>query len=140
MPVKGEDIVVEARKFLGVPFLHQGRTEHGLDCVGLVVVVANRLGISGRDFVAYGRRPNGLQFVREFVKAGLTRLPVSNRLPGHLIIIPETTYPCHVGIITGEFSIIHAHAPDKKVVETTLTDDWLKKSFGCMKWSGVTYG
>jgi cell wall-associated NlpC family hydrolase len=40
-----EQIVEEARKYLGVRFRHQGRTVAGIDCAGLILNVGNDLGL-----------------------------------------------------------------------------------------------
>lgn len=47
-----ERVLAEARALLGVRFMHQGRmAEHGLDCLGLLLVVAM---LSGRCQYANG--------------------------------------------------------------------------------------
>ena len=58
------DIVDQARGYLGTPFLHQGRTRHGLDCVGLVIRVAHDLGLSDYDIDHYARAPSGRMMAR----------------------------------------------------------------------------
>src|SRR5574340_453141 len=37
------DLVAEARTWLGVRWLHQGRSREGLDCVGLPIVCVQKL-------------------------------------------------------------------------------------------------
>jgi hypothetical protein len=41
----GDQVVQAARRFLGVPFKLHGRSEHGMDCLGLVVCVAKQFGL-----------------------------------------------------------------------------------------------
>jgi hypothetical protein len=48
-----------ALRYLGTPFRHRGRTVSGLDCVGLVVLVARELGLEVQDLKLYGREPTG---------------------------------------------------------------------------------
>jgi cell wall-associated NlpC family hydrolase len=57
------DIVAAARTYLGVPWRHQGRTRAGLDCAGLIVMVARDLALSDYDSTAYGRRAQGHAFL-----------------------------------------------------------------------------
>ena len=45
----GEDVVKAARMFLGVRYMHQGRTGAGLDCIGLPVVVRQVLRLPALD-------------------------------------------------------------------------------------------
>lgn len=40
-------------------FLHQGRSIHGADCAGLVILVAQELGIQVVEPKAYSREPGG---------------------------------------------------------------------------------
>ena len=53
------DVMTEAESWRGTPFQHQGRSEHGVDCAGLVVMVGRALGLltPEQDFTVYGRVP-----------------------------------------------------------------------------------
>lgn len=59
------DLIACARQFIGVRFAHQGRTPEGLDCLGLLIITAQRSGlvIAGQnattlDVPHYGTRPD----------------------------------------------------------------------------------
>ncbi|WBQ10873.1 hypothetical protein L2D01_03620 [Hyphomonadaceae bacterium ML37] len=54
--VTSEGIIAEARGWLGVPWGHQGSTRCGVDCVGLVVCLADVLDQSAHDSISYPRR------------------------------------------------------------------------------------
>ena len=45
-PVRGSDLVREAKRFLGVPYLWGGITATGFDCSGLVQTIGRRLGLT----------------------------------------------------------------------------------------------
>ena len=63
-------VVAAARGWIGVPYLHQGRSRSGIDCIGLVLQVAREAGIgpADLDFRRYGRMPQ-----REMIEAELPR-------------------------------------------------------------------
>ena len=44
-PVTPDRVIVEANKFIGVPFCHKGRSILGLDCLGLIIVAFRNCGI-----------------------------------------------------------------------------------------------
>lgn len=46
MAVTGDQIVAEARKFLGVPYVYGGESPSGFDCSGLIQYVLHQLGVS----------------------------------------------------------------------------------------------
>ena len=46
-----------AMTYLGVPFQHRGRTRQGVDCLGLLVLVAIEYGNTVFDKAIYGREP-----------------------------------------------------------------------------------
>ena len=58
-PVTGEAVVAQARTWLGTPWRHQGRSPRGVDCAGLVVLVARALGLADHDVAGYGRHSSG---------------------------------------------------------------------------------
>lgn len=63
-----DDIAAEAMRWIGVPFVHQGRTRAGCDCIGFVVAVGIAVGLVAADiwqrpgalkYAGYGREPDG---------------------------------------------------------------------------------
>lgn len=100
-----EALIAVARGYLGVPWQHQGRSRHGIDCVGLLVCAAHDLGIPVEDMRAYEREPRAHDLA-----CLLRRHCVSVRVarPGDIVLMgrPST----HVGILTDAhrpFGLIH---------------------------------
>lgn len=119
------EIVVEARTWVGVRWQHQGRTRHGIDCVGLPAVVAFDLGlIDTMPESGYPRRPNGT-FLARFRESGLTEIRPAAAAPGDLVVFTAGTMACHCGIraeMYGRPSVIHAHAAGRSVREELLAE------------------
>ncbi len=133
-------VVAEARRWLGVRWVHQGRSEHGIDCVGLVVKVARALNISDYDFKGYPRDPVAGEFVGHFLAGGGTRIPIPNAQPADLMVFRDNTFPCHVGIVAAWDdgpTLIHAHAARRKVVEERMVGDWGKQWVAAFAMPGV---
>lgn len=51
-----EQLVTEAKKLIGVPYLHYGRSDKGLDCFGFLWLVYHKCGI---DFASFDGRSYG---------------------------------------------------------------------------------
>lgn len=133
-------IITAARKYLAVPWRHLGRGIHGLDCVGLVVMVCRDLGISGYDLATYPREPVSAEFLSHFLKGGGIRVPIDGALPGDLMLFREQRYPCHVAILSerdGHATIIHAHATRRTVLEEVLIPVWLSKRVAAVRLPGT---
>ena len=131
---QSHDVVSHARSFVGVPYLHQGRTRHGLDCVGLVVRVVNDLGISDFDASHYGRVPSGRMMVRVLQDYCDTVKPADLR-PGDLVHIAYDKHPQHLAILT-DHGMVHADSTHG-VVEHTFSDGFRAKMRGCYRFRGV---
>lgn len=127
-----ENIVAEARRHQGAPFLHQGRDPRiGLDCIGLVFVVAWALGFAlGFDFSAYASSPDGETLRRELA-ARLTEVPLGDLQDGDVILFKIRRDPQHVGIATtveGTRSVIHTRRGSVDgVTEHPLAEEWRSK-------------
>lgn len=120
-----------ARTFLGVPFLHQGRSERGLDCVGLLVLVFRALGYPVADLEGYSRNPHHGLLVANLEANGA--VPVDEPQVGDIAVIAFTTRngePVwrHVGIVGddvhGGLSLIHACSSVGFVTEHRLDSRW----------------
>lgn len=137
-----EDIVREARVWLGTKWQHQGRTIQGIDCAGLIALVGMKLGLTSHNPTDYPRRPDGT-FVKHF-QAHLNQKPVNKAKTGDVLVFAESGhgYACHCGIQGvkyGKPSVIHAHAHRRKVMEETL--EQAKSVIGtpiyCFEYPGV---
>lgn len=120
------EIVQSARELLGTPFHHQGRVSGvGVDCVGLVILVARKLGYvpSDFDFTGYPRYPDGKVLIEQ-LGLHLIEIAKPNMQIGDIVCVAFDKHPQHVGIIGdyrhGGFSIIHAAGKHGKVIETRL--------------------
>ncbi len=114
-----QDVVDAAREYLGVRWVHQGRQrKRGLDCLGLIVVVAEDLGYKPQDYLAYNREPDPL-LLQELVNQQFIKV---DREPeaGDMVLIhfhARRKSPYHFGIISEKGTLIHGHGPSRKVVE-----------------------
>lgn len=135
------EIVQEARSWVNVKWAHQGRSALGVDCAGLVILVAKELGLADYDTTDYQRRTTGNAFLAHFNK-NMDRKPVKERMPGDVILLRDSYFPCHCGILgadnLGNETIIHAYAPRKKVVEDKLDQgDYMSKIVAIFKFKGI---
>jgi len=132
------DIVRIARECVGTDFKHQGREIGlGLDCVGLLLAVADRLGLTGVDFPGYYRVPDGT--LEEKLAASLWRVDrecIHCHMPGDILCFRIQNQPQHVAIRT-DYGIVHALAHTKSVQETSYDEAWRKRLVSVWEWPEV---
>ena len=115
-------IVAAARAVVGVPFRLHGRSEAGVDCVGLAVLALGRAGQDGMAPVAYGLRSGDVGLAERWLgAAGLVR--VDQGAPGDLALVRPGPLQLHLMILVpGGF--VHAHAGLRRVVEMPGASPW----------------
>lgn len=120
-----DDILAAARECIGTPFWHQGRQVGiGLDCAGVAVHVANRIGINCLDVAGYGRTPVSGQLERALdEQPGLQRIFINDRQPGDLLLMRFASDPQHLAIFA-EDTIIHAYEHVGQCCEHRLSSLW----------------
>lgn len=141
--MKGEEIVAIARETLGTPYQHQQRVNGlALDCAGVPVFVARRLGLPIEDITNYGRLPVPIE-MRRVLDQHLTRVPTGRMQAGDVVWIRFEREPQHFAIVGdyphGGFSLIHAYngAGLGRVVEHRLDASWLARIVGVWRFPGV---
>lgn len=128
-----QEIVAAARRYLGVRWVHQGRTARGLDCLGLVIRTAQDVGLTREDFTAYARIPDGGRLLAELRK----RLqPAPRPQPGDVLVMRFDRWPIHVALCT-DVGAIHAAAQFRRVVEHRLDAQWQARVCGAFTLPGV---
>jgi len=160
MSVTREQVIAKAREYIGTPLDHQGRRKGAngrIDCVGVVLCVAEELGILDKDgaplgrndHLNYGPQPHG-KLVHETTKTRLvmkweasdTR-PMPDLVPGDVVTLRNPRAACHAGILTsinGRVAIVHAYpsgTPKPCVVEHVLNAKWISRIEGIFTFPGV---
>lgn len=135
-----DDIVTTARQYLGTRFHKGGRTKAGLDCVGLITLVAYDIGYKHVDDVTYydfEPRPD------EFLKTIRSQTnPVIGLVPkkGNVVMLRQSIYPMHCGIIgqnQSGLTVINANLHLRKVVEEPISN-WQNLIIELRDYRGIT--
>ena len=134
MMLTAQALIAIARGMLGVRFLHQGRhAKEGLDCLGFLLAVADRAGITfdaqspyAYDRSDYGARPDTVM-LRQSLVAILT--PADTMQLADILLLRVDGRAQHLAMVTDypgtdDFGMIHAYAPARKVVEHRLDAQW----------------
>jgi hypothetical protein len=135
MPSSAE-VIAAARALIGTPYGHQGRTVKRLDCVGLLILVANQTGLeAGFDFTAYAKFP-----LQNDIRAWLTGkmgppLGAGLARDADIVLLADRQWVCHTAWLAshpvgGYRTMIHAYAPARMVVEHALDDVWAARVRG----------
>lgn len=113
-PVSGGDVVAEAQKFLGTPYVWGGESPTGFDCSGLVQYVYGQLGISVP------------RTSEEQALAGTPVASLADATPGDLVFFAGSdgtaTSPGHVGIYIGGGMMIDAPHTGTEVQVQPVSD------------------
>lgn len=128
MAVSGADIVAAARNEIGDPYVWGAEGPNAFDCSGLVQYVYGKFGI---------RTP---RVTYDQVRFG-TEVAKKNLQPGDLIFSSWDGKPdSHVGIYSGNGTIINAPQPGENVKEQKLSDTYWAHVTSLRRYPGVTGG
>lgn len=136
-----DEIVREARACLGTRFRHQGRMRaQGLDCVGLLVWVAQRFGLNVKDCADYDRRPAHGLLELHLENSRLKPIPLDEMDHGDIALFCFFGPPQHVAVMAKrdrDLNMIHAYLAARKVVEHRMDDVWRNRLIKAYRFPGV---
>lgn len=139
------DPVALARTWIGTPFRHQGRTRHGIDCVGLLVEVFRACGRDVQDLEAYARDPAHGLLEEMLQRNGCTPVAREDWRAGDIAVIAFAQRPNdggflesvnrHAALITnfsdyylgGGLGLLHTHAGLGRVTEHRMDPRWERR-------------
>lgn len=144
--ITAQALIESARALVGTPYQHQGRSQWGVDCIGLVALAASNAGLDlvqltgYKDSRDYSRRADP-----EFLAMTTRHLIAAPALiPGAVIFLRfggrhREEHPRHYALYTEAGTIIHAHAPLKRVVEHGYRAPWPAWQHSIWRLPGVRY-
>lgn len=129
-------IIAAARECIGTPFAHQGRIlNRALDCAGVAVHAARRVGLEVAEPAAYSRLPNAAM-----LEWWLDQQPFLERVtdmqPADLLLMRFTGEPQHLAVYTGD-TIVHAYQSIGRVVEHGLDAKWRRRIVRVYRFRGM---
>jgi cell wall-associated NlpC family hydrolase len=131
-------IINKAREYLGTPYKHQGRTKHGLDCIGLIRIPFADLGYETDDFNGYGENAD-IKTMAAKLEKHFVRIRGGQQLfPADVLWMRANDgLERHLALYTENQTIIHAtNWGAKKVVEHRYSLEDRAKTFGLLRWKG----
>lgn len=133
-------IAAAARAYVGVPFHPHGRTQAGLDCAGLVLAVANDLGLALRDVPPfYAPLRSGFALLRE-LRDQLVEVNF-RRPPAGAVLAFSFGRSEHAAILVdAPARVVHAWRSAGRVVETELDEATARRVVGAFVLKGVDRG
>lgn len=124
-------LVLAARRYLKVRFVHRGRLPHKLDCVGLVWRAFRDCGIDVPCPKDYGREPNLPRFMAVIEGALGPDIGKRDLQPGDVVTMRTKDHPHHLAIVGdypgGLLSLVHASGEHGRVVEHRLSSEYLTR-------------
>lgn len=140
-----EEIVAEARSWLGTPFIWQQSAKgRGCDCKGLVWGVARELGLpEAASLYASIRGEYHTRVDSRLLLKGMaeTFAPADEPRPGDVLVLRVAGRPQHLGIMTEPARFIHTYAGGpSRVVESPLTSVWRRDLHSAWTWRSLLDG
>lgn len=115
------DYAERARALVGTRFRLQGRSELGLDCVGVAIATYGLRGESIRR--DYRIRDDHAAEVRDTLGSYFRRVAAGEIRPGDLMLMRVALDQLHLAVRTAA-GFVHAHAGLRRVVETPGLPQW----------------
>jgi cell wall-associated NlpC family hydrolase len=129
-------IVNEARKWIGVRWVHQGRSREGIDCAGLAIEVLKITHGSSFDKSDYPRIASD-ESMAQLCDGMLERIDRSQMSPGDVAVFqfgPQRHMAILGDYFAGGLSLIHAYAlAPRKVVEVRFDEKWMSRLLGAWR-------
>lgn len=118
------DYVLDAaRECVGWQFRRGGRDHRGIDCIGLLVVVATKMGQEVEDMHTYNLSPKPALMQEMILKQSAYANP-NNLKKGMIVLLRDSFNPFHCGIIGVDsrnlLTVINAHTGANKVIEQPM--------------------
>ena len=111
-------VIAAARACLGTRFRLHGRSEEGLDCVGLAAIAYGKTGAPA-GYAMRGGEPERIVAAIE----GFGLVPVADERPADLLLLRAGPHQLHLAILTDR-GFIHADARLRRVTEVPGTPPW----------------
>jgi len=92
--------VAAARSWIDTPYKKKGRDRKGLDCLGIVVMLARQFQIPHQDRRDYTNWPDPERQMLTMYSRYMRRAPTGFPFPGTIGVFTGNILPCHTGVFS----------------------------------------
>jgi cell wall-associated NlpC family hydrolase len=139
------EIVACARSLIGVRWRHQGCSRRGVDCIGLVGLVAAECEITRawldplNPWKGYGRLPQAARIYQACAEFLRPVTPKGAVQPGDLMLLKFEADPQHFAIVSSIDPpyMIHAYTQARRVVENGVNEMWRARWICSYAFAGI---
>jgi cell wall-associated NlpC family hydrolase len=133
--VTGAVLIAEARKLVGSAFFHMGRDPAtGLDCTGVILMPAQKLGLTRFEPVTYSPGGDG-EYLAECLELECVLVEEAMQ-PGDIALFRIRDRLQHLAYLTGEGTMIHA-SEKAGVRESVIDERWQERIAGVYRWKAL---
>lgn len=135
--IDNQKVIEFAKSKLDMPYLHQGRTDAGYDCVGLLVAALADQGAIDNVPPDYGRLPEGESLIKAIDESNTADKfdPETTELEdGDILIFRILKDPQHVGLYIGNNRFIHACYAGQCIRQGRLGVYWRDRLTHIYRW------
>lgn len=130
------DIVGNVQKYLGIPYLHAGRTRNGLDCLGLAALIYHDFDIpfpddDGRPYSPEWVYEDPERYLRGILRYGKIA-PLNQLEPLDFLYFRIGKYISHSGVAVDPTHFIHV-MQNRPVHISPLDEKWRQRLAGARR-------
>lgn len=111
-----------ALALIGVPWVHGQASQHGVDCVGFLVILGRNTGILAADYAPppyprdWALHQQEEWLCAELETLGAQQVPIGDARAGHIVVFRHGLVGSHAGVLVSGPRLVHASLPAGKVV------------------------
>lgn len=137
MKITRKIICDEARKLEGIRYQHEGRTEEGLDCVGLPYFLSKKFELEIDNVRNYSMLPDGKMLLRNLKEKCGKQKNKNEAKAGDILLMRFAEEPQHVAILLEDDYIIHSYLKVRKVVIHRYSQEWKDRTICCFEFPNL---
>lgn len=125
----GRDIASAARSLIGTRFVFNGRSNSGIDCLGVAALAWKRGAGIDRDFTAaHSSRIEGIDVEAECRSRAPCRDDLESAQIGDVILFRLNGMLRHFGVLTEKGTVVAANREIGMVIESMLDERWARRA------------
>jgi cell wall-associated NlpC family hydrolase len=129
-------------EFIGVPYLKDGRTLDGADCIGLVTLAFRTCGrelppYNGAGWTGLGKDREALGQDAMSFASNFTEIAAGKELPYDGVLLRMAGYPIHVGLVVCDGLMLHTERGCDSALESYRDHlRWANRIEGFFRFNG----